>query len=146
MEQNKIIILVLIIYHLKYLLIITSLQKKLAVKNLNISSKNIIEKKPKTYPISLPKIMEVNYSSCSFCKGIGHRITNFPIKNSFGLPQYKKTLMKYIEQELTYIFLSNNNHEIIIHTDVSSLKGVCNFFIHQLHANFLQSNSLSETS
>ena len=56
------------------------------------------KKSKMNHPIEMPvkSPMKMKSSSCSFCKGVGHRISNCPLKDSYGEMYDGTTLVKYI--------------------------------------------------
>ena len=113
---------------------VTAPQKSLAYENT--SSKRLIPaveqarkdndaKRIKTFAISIPKVMpkKLKKVTCSFCKGPNHKISNCPLKDSFGEKQDGHTLVKYIHSSDPFSKIGIKDVNRIINTDASGQRG-----------------------
>ena len=72
--------------------------------------------------------------SCSFCKGTDNRMTNCPLKDSYGKPQDGTELIKYLTNSCSFSISTQYNKERIVSTDVSCQTGVKHLVSHMLHS------------
>ena len=130
---------------------VTAPQKALAYENA--SSKRLIPaveqarkdndaKRIKTFAISIPEVMpkKLKQVTCSFCKGPNHKISNCPLKDSFGEKQDGHTLVKYIHLSAPFSKLNVKDVNRIINTDVSGRRGFKHVLVHTIHVKYCVTN------
>jgi len=94
-------------------------------------------KKQKTAPISLPQPPNTKQktTSCSFCKGVDHRISNCPEKDKYGINWDGTELIKYLKTLSPYSILSASDKNRIITSDVTvGRNGIKHVVVHMMHS------------
>ena len=84
---------------------------------------------------------------CSFCKGLDHRITNCPLKNSYGKPHDGTELIMYLSKLCPFSILPEYDKAKIVTADVSCQSGIKNVIVHMIHSkisNFFNDSRLSD--
>ena len=98
---------------------------------------NYQSKKQKTTRITIPDAPNAKqkYTSCSFCKGIDHRISNCPMKDNYGTSWDGTELIKYLKTMSPYSILTALDKNRIITSDVTGGRnGIRHVVVHMMHS------------
>ena len=92
-------------------------------------------KKARSEPITIPSITSTckKTQSCSFCKGMDHRITNCPLKGSYGKPHYGTELIMYLSKLCHFSILPEDDKEMIFTAEVCYQSGIKHIIVHMIH-------------
>ena len=98
---------------------------------------NYQSKKQKTTCTTIPDAPNAKqkYTSCSFCKGIDHRISNCPMKDNYGTSWDGTELIKYLKTMIPYSILTALDKNRIITSDVTGGRnGIRHVVVHMMHS------------